>query len=209
MKPSIETDRQLLSDVLSGSQQASESLVRQFSDPVYKTIQWTLMAKNVTFTRHDLEDLHNTVFLNLFDNQCKKLQQYEGRNGCSLFSWIRMITVRTVLDHLRIKSLDGITSKKNLIPLDQLAELKDMGTGVLAQIEKNEQRKLLSKAMEGLVSRDRLFLRLHIEEGFSISKAAKTMKLSLANAYTLKHRVIQKLKHAVETVTNNKRQGRV
>ena len=47
-----------------------------------------------------------------------------------------MITVRTVIDHLRKKGLDAITSRKNLIPIELLPELKDTGSGVLDQIEK-------------------------------------------------------------------------
>ncbi|RLC17077.1 MAG: hypothetical protein DRH93_18025 [Deltaproteobacteria bacterium] len=204
MKHSIAEDKQLLTRLLSGNKKASEELVRQFSDPVYKTIQYTLMARNVSFSTADLEDLHNTVFLLLFDNQCKKLKQYEGRNGCSLFSWIRMITVRTVLDHLRKKGLDTITSHKNLIPTDNLSELKDGGSNVLDKIEKQEQIALLNKAVQTLSARDQLFIKLHIKKGLGVNEAAGIMQLSSSSAYTLKHRAIKKLKQTMEAAMKNR-----
>ena len=198
MKHSIAEDRKLLSELLSGSKKASEKLVRQFSDPVYKTIQYTLLARNISFSKDDLEDLHNTVFLLLFDNQCKKLKQYEGRNGCSLFSWIRMITVRTVLDHLRKKGLDAISSRKTLIPLGVLPEFKDTGSSVLDKIENQEQMQLFKTALKNLPARDQLFIKLHIEKGLEVNQVAGIMQLSPSSAYTLKHRAIKKLKQYIE-----------
>jgi len=200
---SITEDKQLLFRLLSGNKKASEELVRQFSNPVYKTIQYTLMARNISFSKDDLEDLHNTVFLLLFDNQCKKLKQYEGRNGCSLFSWVRMITVRTVLDHLRKKGLDTITSRKNLIPTDNLSELKDAGSNALDKMEQEEQIQLLNSAIQNLPARDQLFLKLHIKKGLGINEVAVIMQLSSSSAYTLKHRAIKKLKQYMEVAVKN------
>ena len=113
MNHPLKEDRELLSKCVSGDRTASEMLVRRFSDLVYRAVQYTLMAKHVSFNRHDLEDLHNTVFLRLFEQGCKKLRQYQGKNGCSLASWIRMIAVRTVLDHLRTVSYTHLTLPTN------------------------------------------------------------------------------------------------
>ena len=102
----IAADRQILKRCISGEKRAQEEFVMRFSNPVYQCIQFTLKAKQIPFSRQDLEDLHNTVFLNLFDKRCKKLRQYKGKNGCSVFSWIRLITVRTVIDYIRKAGLD-------------------------------------------------------------------------------------------------------
>jgi len=78
--------------------------VRQFSDLVYKSIQATLLVTQVRFNKQDLEDMHNTVFLQLFEDKCKKLRQFEGRNGCSLASWIKLVAGRIVLNYVRKKT---------------------------------------------------------------------------------------------------------
>lgn len=198
MKHSIKEDKQLLLKLFSNKKKASEILVRRFSDPVYKTIQYTLMARNVSFSRDDLADLHNTIFLLLFENQCRKLKQYQGKNGCSLHSWIRMITVRTVLDHLRKKGVDAITSRRKLISFDILPEFKDGSSSVLDKIETQEQMQLFNAAIKTLPARDQLFIKLHIKKGLEIDKVARIMQLSTSNAYTLKHRAIKKLKQYIK-----------
>lgn len=203
MNRSIEEDRQLLSKCFSGDRKASETLVRRFSGLVYRSVQYTLMAKQVSFNRDDLEDLHNTVFLRLFEHGCKKLRQYEGRNGCSLASWIRMIAARTVLDHLRKKGVDAMAWEKKRVPLEELPELKADGVEPEAQIKEAEQERLLQDGMKILPPRDRLFIKLHFDQGLSIAEVAEAMHLSMNSAYTVKHRAIQRLKSYVSSVAKN------
>ena len=95
------TDQALLAGCISGNRLTQEALVKQFSNLVYTSVQYILRARNISYCRSDLEDLHNTIFVTLFEKGCKKLRQYKGKNGCSLASWIRLIAIRTVLDHLR------------------------------------------------------------------------------------------------------------
>ncbi len=202
MKRSVEKDRQLLSRCLSGNRKASETLVRRFSDLVYRSVQHTLLVKNVPFNRHDLEDLHNTVFLRLFENKCKKLRQYRGKNGCSVASWIRMIAVRTVIDHLRKKGIDAMAGQKDRIPLDKLPELKADGSDFVNLKEQAERERLLDLGMKSLPPRDRLLLRLHIDQRLSIAEVADAMQVTVENAYSIKHRAIQRLKSHVASSLN-------
>jgi len=201
MNRTVEDDRKLLSECLAGNREASERLVRRFSDMVYRSVQYTLLTKNVSFNRQDLEDLHNTVFLRLFEQGCKKLRQYQGKNGCSLTSWIRMITVRTVIDHLRKKGVDAMFWQKKRISIEELPELRSDEVKFWAQIDSAERERVLKDSMQMLPSRDRLFLKLHFEQGLSVAEVAETMQLSVNNAYTVKHRAIQRLKSNVTSIT--------
>lgn len=194
MNRSSREDRSVLLRCLSGNREAAETLVRRFSDLVYHSIQYTLVAKSVPFNRQDLEDLHNTVFLQLFERGCKKLRQYQGRNGCSLASWIRTIAVRTVLDHLRKKGVDAVGWQKKRVPLENLPELKAGGMDCDARMEEAEQKRLVQLGMQRLPPRDRLFMKLHFDQGLSIAEVAETMQVSMGNAYTIKRRAIERLK---------------
>ena len=191
---SHEEDRRLLSECFAGNRETSELFVREFSNLVYKSIQHTLITRQAPFNREDLEDLHNTVFLQLFEKRCKKLKQFEGRNGCSLASWVRIVTVRIVLNHLRKKGLDALTQQKKKVSLDDLPELKGEGAEPGTDIEKAEQNQLLREGILNLSPRDRLFMKLHIDKGLTIEEIAKIMQLSIQNAYSIKHRAIQRLK---------------
>jgi RNA polymerase sigma-70 factor (ECF subfamily) len=197
MNSSLTEDRDLLSRCFSGDGEAAENLVRRFSNLVYKAVQHTLIVKHVRFNKQDLEDFHNTVFLRLFANDCKKLKQYRGENGCSLATWIRLITVRTVLDHLRKKGVDSITRRDTHITLDEVYGLKGDEYDGLALLEKAEQEQLLREGMRNLPPRDRLFMKLHFDQGLSVAEVAAAMQVSVENVYTIKHRAIQRLKTQV------------
>jgi RNA polymerase sigma factor (sigma-70 family) len=200
MNHAHEEDRQLLTRCLDGDRRASEAFVKKFSGPVYRSVQHTLILKGVAFNKQDLEDLHNTVFLQLFENNLKKLRQYQGKNGCSLSSWIRLVAVRIVLNHFRKKGIDGILWKKKQNPLENCLEEDDRDA--LDWMELAEQERLLENGLRNLSPRDRLFIRLHLEGEIPIQEVAKTMGLSIQNAYTVKTRTIQRLKSHVMSVLN-------
>jgi RNA polymerase sigma factor (sigma-70 family) len=195
---SLGEDRGLLAKCISGDREASEILIRRFSDLVYHSVKYTLTAKNVSFNNQDLEDLHNTVFLQLFEQNCRKLKQYQGRNGCSLASWIRIIAVRMVLNHVRKKGMDAIIGQKNRVALEDLPELTGKATEALTAMEKKERTRLVQDGIRSLPSRDRLFMNLHFNQGLPVTEVAAALQISVENAYTVKHRAIQKLKHLVD-----------
>ena len=198
MIASSRKDRRWLKKCIAGDKKACERFVREFSDLVYRSVRHTLWVKHVYFSQEDLDDLHNTVFLKLFENRAKKLGQYNGKNGCGLGTWIRIITVRIVLNHIRKKGLDSITGQQKRIPLEDIPELSLADFEPLAEIEKAEKRQSIKDGIRKLPPRDRLFLLLHYENGYSLKEVAETMKLNLNNAYIIKHRAIEKLKSMLE-----------
>jgi RNA polymerase sigma factor (sigma-70 family) len=155
------------------------------------------MTKQVHFSKQDLEDLHHNVFLKLFEREYAGLRQYKGKNGCSLASWIRIITVRTVLDHLRHKGYDAMGWQKRRLPLDQLSELRFDEFDIEGQLETNERNHLLQICIERLSPRDRFLIKLHFFQNSPLSEVAEIMQLSISNVYTLKHRAVQRLKSQV------------
>lgn len=198
MRSSLRKDRRLLSRCLSGDRRACEKFVRTYSDLVYRSIQHILTVKHISFTQSDLEDLHNTVFLKFFENNCKKLRQYRRENGCGLATWIRIVTVRLVINHIRKKGLDSMVGQQKRVALEDVSELKADDMEAWTALEKSEQQRLLQEGIRNLSPRDRLFFKLHYERGFSIKEVARAMRLSVDNAYSVKHRAIQRLKARIE-----------
>ena len=194
MKTSVQEERRLLSKCLDGDREASELFVRRFSGLVYHFVRETLVAKGIPLGIEDLEDLHNTIFLSLFENKGRKLSQYQGINGCSLASWLRVVAVRTVLNHLRRKGFDGFVRPGEQIPFEELSHKDREDLGPLALMEGAEQKRIIHEAIQFLAPRDRLFIRLFFEEGLSIDEVAGSLGISLQNAYTVKHRAIQRLR---------------
>lgn len=152
-----------------------------------------MRVRNLSLHRPDLEDLHNTVFVRLFEKGCRKLSQYQGKNGCTVSSWIRLIAVRTVLDTLRSARKDVLTRKEKIVALDSVVNVLGELPGQGVFLENAERSELVRKGLRTLPPRDRLFLKLHCEEGLSLQEVAKILKISEGNAYSIKHRAIKRL----------------
>jgi RNA polymerase sigma factor (sigma-70 family) len=198
MIASFRKDRRWLKKCIAGNRGACERFVKGYSNLVYRSVRHTLRIKNIPFNPEDIEDLHNTVFLLLFEDQCKKLRQFKGKNGCSLSTWIRIIAVRIVLNQIRKKGLDSLAGQRKQISFDDIPELSMADSTVLTELERADKLQSLEDGVKMLPARDRLFFLLHYENGYTIKEVAKTMKLSLNNAYTIKHRAIQRLKSTLE-----------
>lgn len=189
-------ERQMLARCLRGDAQAQEMLVRKFSNLIYSTIMGAMRAKNAGLSQSDVEDLHSLVFVKLFDRRCRKLRQYRGKNGCSLASWIRMVAVRTFLDHLR-QAKDALARPERVLPLEALPAMETNVASALESLEAHEQRQILTAAMQTLSPRDKLVIRMHCLEGYPLKQMAALLKVSEDNIHSIKYRAVQRLKEAV------------
>jgi RNA polymerase sigma factor (sigma-70 family) len=195
MTPSREEDYHLALRCASGEREALESLVKRFSNLIYHAVKRTLVLKRIPHTRQDLEDLHGSVFLQLLDKGCRKLGQYKGTNGCSLASWIRLIAVRTVLNHLRAQGMDSFSWGDRRSAIEDLhSEVTADGDDVSRKVEKEEELRMVEEGIHRLPARERLLMRLHFEKGLALEEVAAVMHLSLQNAYTIKHRAVKRLR---------------
>jgi RNA polymerase sigma-70 factor (ECF subfamily) len=192
-------DKEIIFGCITCRKDALEAFVKKFSDPIYRSIQYYLRTSNISYSRQDLEDLHHTIFLRLFEKRCKKLRQYKGKNGCSLHSWVRMIAVRTVIDYLRKENVDALGRQKSYLLIEELDFLKSENPTPLALIDRNEEWALVQDGIKKLRPRERLFLKLHCMKGLSIQEVADIMGISEANAYSVKHRAIQRLRSHVKS----------
>lgn len=205
-KDNIEKDKQVMAQCVNGDLRAKEAFVIRFSSLVYHAIQHTLRTRNVYFTREDLQDLHSSVFLQLFNNNCKKLDQYTGKNDCSPATWINIITTRHVIDQLRKRGFDSLSSQASKISIDNLISinehqnehLNERGPDADPQEEQAEKHQRIANAIHHLSPRERLLVKLYFDKGIPVAQIAETMKISVENTYTLKHRTIKKLKNIVQ-----------
>ena len=197
------TDQALLAGCISGNRLTQETFVKQFSNLVYTSVQYILRVRIISYCRSDLEDLHNTIFVKLFERGCKKLRQYKGKNGCSLSSWIRLIAIRTVIDHIRKERTDALNWKEGALSLDPFINIKSKTPEIWTLTNKAQQFNLIREGLRSLLPRDRLFIKLHCLEGLSISEVAGMLRISEGNAYSLKHRAIKRLKIKIDLITED------
>lgn len=190
-------DKKILAGCLAGRRSAQEDLVRRFSNLVYASIQGVAKSKAIMLSAQDKDDLHSTVFVLLFEHRCRRLRQFKGKNGCTLASWIRMITVRAVLDHLS-RCKDALARPERVVCLDMICEPARSEPSALSHLVADEQKRLIEESLQTLSARDQLVIRMHCLEGRPLSQVAQVLRLSAANVHSVKHRAIARLKKAID-----------
>ena len=192
-----EDEKDLLIGCFNGDRCAQGDFVARFSDLVYHTVLNALKAKAVDLPAQDVEDLHQTVFMRLLEKRCRRLRQFRGRNGCSLRSWVRMITVHTVIDHLRSRK-DALTHARALNTAYFLNNLRAERIDPAHELDRAQQMERVHQGLQTLKPRDRLFIKLHCLNELSIQEVAGILGVSENNAYCIKHRALNRLKAALQ-----------
>lgn len=202
-----EEERSLLIGCFTGDRRAQRDFIIRYSDLVYRAVSHAFKAKSTDWRIQDIEDLHQTVLMRLLEKRCKRLRQFKGKNGCSLRSWVRMIAVRTVIDHFRqqkdalahaIASTDG--DAMHLFP----AQLRDP----LDLLDGAQQMDRVYHALDLLSPRDRLFIKLHILREMSIQEVAILLNVSVNTAYSIKHRALERLRNALVRLASESKANR-
>ena len=192
-----EDEKDLLIRCFNGDPYAQADFVARYSDLVYCTVLRTLRAKSTGWQTQDVEDLYQTVFFRLLERQCKRLRQFRGRNGCSLHSWVRMIAVRTVIDHSRSRT-DALAHSGALDAASLLLNLPGDLVDPVGLLDRAQQLDKVRQGLRSLAPRDRLFIKLHCFKELSIQEVAEVLGVSENNAYTIKHRALKRLKAALQ-----------
>ena len=186
-------DLALLTECISGSKEAWDAFVGRFSKLIYFAINKTLRLHNHSLPQDDVDDLFNSVFVSLLDHNYKKLRQFEGRDGCTLTSWIRLITINHTIDFLRGQkqhiSIDDDSDDRQ--PL--AARLPDRGTSFEERLEDAGTARALKEAIGELPESDRLFMELFYEKELKPEEIAGIMNVTVNTVYSKKNRIREKL----------------
>lgn len=172
-----EKEKTLLAGCLRGEKAAWDAFVLQYADLVYHTIKKTFTLYHVEARQELIEDLFQEFFLSILREDLKKLRQFRGDRGCNLASWLRLIAVRLTIDFLRSHRLPTVE-----VP-DSLPSAQPDPPGSLMGDEQAEQ---LSRALEVLPPRDRLFLELYYHKGLPPEEIAAPRPLWRASIRILR-----------------------
>lgn len=188
-------DRQLLTRCIAGDRRAWCQFVERFSRYVYYLIQRTDQRYNAGLSEADIADAHNDIFIAFLEDDKRRLRAFEGRNGCSVRSWVRLIAVRKTLDLLRRRkvhlSLDAEADERAVPePIDQAADPLQS----LLNARDARRQAQLSTLIEKLGPKDRLLLDLLYAQRLSVDAAAAVLQINRGALYTRKTRVIKRLR---------------
>ncbi len=176
-------ERELIQKCAASDKSALNHLVEAYMPQIYNSVCRTLHYYN---SRENPDDLAQSVFLKILDNNCKTLVEFRFRS--SLKTYLSVIAANETIKHLRQKSakimnLDGLISE-------------------LAQPEPSQRLiDILPGAISRLEPRDRLAIKLFYEKGLPYNQLARLLHVSQNTVGALLSRAREKLKGIISQIS--------
>ncbi len=162
------SERDLVDRCCRGDRGAWDELAAQFYDVAKAAARQTLMRARHSAATEDVDNVAQTVFTALLDDDCRRLRQFQGR--CPLRSWLWSVTIRHTLNYVRTESLRrgrSLDADPLLVPEAAGREAPGVATA--------EQLRALEGYFEKLNPKERLALRLHYTDGLPQKNIAKIL----------------------------------
>jgi RNA polymerase sigma-70 factor, ECF subfamily len=196
MAVDAQQERALISRCIQGNKDAWQDFIRRYSSLVYYMVQKVLYSGHCDAAREEIDDLHNDIFLSIIDNNGKKLRQYEGKNGCTVSSWVRIIAVRSTIDYLRRKrDTLSLSTEDTVRAVEQQSA---SSCTPLQNLEDRERRQLLQDAIADLPAKDQLFLKLFYYKETPPQEIAAILHSSTSAVYSRASYLREKLREALK-----------
>lgn len=176
-----------------------DRLVGRYWNTVYFTVRKTFVLKGARFAEEDAEDLRNEVFLQLFEDSCRKLRQYDPARGLSLAGWIKMIAAQTVIVYIRKRDRAGRLGLRDTVCFDGYGEeagnlhAQDTET-LIARLDAREKLRQVKENIGKLSCAKRMILDLYFRGGLSFDEIASLTGRTIGNIYTIKSRAAEELR---------------
>ena len=95
------SDLEFAQSCVEGDKQSWIEFLSRYSHLIYNYIYSVLAVKGRNFSSDQVEDIYQEIFHALIKDNYKKLSTYQGKNNCSLASWLRQVTINFSIVYLR------------------------------------------------------------------------------------------------------------
>lgn len=187
-------DLEFVQGCIKGDKQSWIEFLSRYSHLIYNYIYSVLAVKGRNFSTDQVDDLFQEIFHTLIKDNYKKLATYQARNGCSLASWLRQVTVNFTIDYLRrlkpsVVSIDAETEEGFSLK-DTLADLAPAAADFLNE---QDRRKTLYECIDLLDSGEQYFMELFLGQELNLEQIKEHLKLNRGAVDMRKSRIFQKL----------------
>ncbi len=189
-------DLEFVQRCVSRDKKTWDAFVEKYSRLIYNYIYSVFKNKGYRANPEIISDLYQEIFVSLIKDDYKKLRQYKAKNGASLASWLRIITINSTIDFLRqqrpIVSLDD-DSKDEALSLKET--LKDNSSSKQDEVLLNKENlESLSDCIAQLNNEDKYFLDMHIYRYVDLEDLKIVFNVSRSAIDMRKSRIIQRLR---------------
>jgi len=190
-------EQQILDEFI--RQGSAKGVVQEYWNLIYYTIRETLAFYNIPHTKEDIEDLRSEVFIHLFENDFRRLRQYDPKKGLSLSGWIRLIANQTTLNEIKKKGLLNMAKRNFKVPVEDIEAVLRYDED--NRLEAREKLKITIEAIEKLPPGEtKEMLRQHLLEFKSLTEIAASMDKQYGAVAVMLSRARENLKNAVQKI---------
>ena len=170
-------DNHYIDRVLAGDISAYATLVAKHKNLVFS------IALKILNNREDAEEVAQDCFLKVF----QALKTFERKSKFS--TWLYRIVYNAAISKTRKKKLELVPMDNYVI--DNYTE-DEMAAGI-GEIDPEEQKKMIERAMERLTNDENLLITLFYKSENSIEEISEITGLSMSNVKVRLHRIRKKL----------------
>lgn len=204
-----DTDADLVQACVAGERPAWNELVARYTNLVYASILRAARGRGTHLSDDEVADLHQGIFLALYEDDCRRLRAFGGR--CKLSSWIKVVSVNLTIDQLRRRQ----RARKTFAPVPMtddgvFIEPPSPGGDVERHVMAIRDVDSLRQAVEALAEPDRILLDRLFAEEVPYEDIAAELGVSVGAIYTRKTRLLNRLRDVVagELVQPREKAGR-
>ena len=192
-------DIKIIQGCINGRPDAWEKFVERFSGLVMWSVKSRLSKVGAYFSEEDLEDIHQEIFLSLYNTN--KLKQL--KNPSKIAAWLYIISGNIALNHIRCKK-DRLMQKSvslfeeiaagegSTLTIADILESKDLP--LAEQIDKKIKQEILEKLVESLNPKEKIIFNLHFIHENTIEEIADNLSLAQGTVASIIRRLKEKLK---------------
>lgn len=192
-------DLEFVQKCSTGDKRSWDEFVDRYSRLVYSYIHSVFISKGFTATQENIDDLFQEIFLSLFKNKFQKLKTFQAKNGSSLASWLRQVTVNYVIDYMR--SLRPMVSldQDNEDGLDLKNILADSSESIKDRLNVKDKLTHLKECIKNLSPDDKYFVELHVNQGLSLSRLSDHLEVKRGTLDMRKTRILERLRDCFQS----------
>jgi RNA polymerase sigma-70 factor (ECF subfamily) len=201
---------ELLAAVVAEKPGAWAGFYKRYDRLIITCIKKVLHRYTALYGEEDIEDMVNTVCLNLVKDGYHKLRAFDPTRGYKLSSWVGLIATNTAHDALRRREpihqrIDAAHDADDDGPPQQYADPSAPLPG--DSLETREEWDELCAAIRELSASDQEFLALYYQQELEPEEIARRMGISVNTVYSRKNKVREKLRRVVEQRSGGKTAG--
>jgi len=177
-----------------GDKQSWNLFIERYSRLIYNYIHSVLKIKGILPNPDNLQDIFQEIFVALTANDFRKLKTFQARNGSSLASWLRQVTINHTIDHIRKFRVNLSLEEENEDGLALQEIIPDKAESALDKLSRDDLFGQLKDCISQLTTAERYFLELHIDKDMALEELKGHLGISRAAADMRKSRIVGKLR---------------